>query len=187
MLRFSWLQFKQGDAFSKKVIEISARLEITPDSLMDTIWVESQFNRLAENRDSGAFGLIQCLRSTLTRLGLKKEDIERMSGTEQLEKVVYPYLRPYKGRMIHPIDTYLAVFYPRALGKSDNYVIAKEGENAYRWNKIIDLKYGDKDGKLEIIDVKCYMNTRIKKAIHTHKNDPRFKNKIPLNYEPSLY
>ncbi|NBA76824.1 transglycosylase SLT domain-containing protein [Emticicia sp. ODNR4P] len=187
MLRFSWLQFKQGDAFSRKAVEISQRLEITPDSLMDTIWIESQFNRNAINRDSGAYGLIQCLPSTMSRLGLKKSDIERMTGTEHLEKVVYPYLRPYKGRMIHPIDTYLAVFYPRALGKADNYVIAEEDENAYRWNKIIDLKYGDKDGRLEIIDVKCYMNTRIKKAIHAHRNDSRFKNKIPANYEPSLY
>lgn len=186
MIRFSWLNFQQGEQFTKKAVEISNKLGITVDSLMDAIWLESEFNRNAENPKSGAYGLIQCLPSTLKSLGLTKLQVSRMTGTEQLERVVYPYLKPYQGRMKRHIDTYLAIFYPLAIGQPDNFIIAKSDEKAYRWNQILDMKYGDKDGRLEVYDVKCYANIRIMKAVKAHRTNPKYRNKIPQYYELNL-
>jgi hypothetical protein len=187
MILFEWLNFREGRAFIDKIVSVSTRLGIHPDSLMAVLWIESEFNRKAVNPISGAFGLIQCLPSTLRGLGLTRWQVERMSGTEQLEKVVYPYLKPYAGKMHRPIDVYLAVFYPLAVGENDNYLIAKSGQTAYRWNKLIDTRYGDDDGRLEVFDIRFYLNTRIWQAVRRHRKDARFKFKICDCYEPNLF
>lgn len=187
MILFSWLNFKEGDKFISKVIDVSNRLNIHPDSLMACIWIESEFNRLIVNKSSGAIGLIQCLPSTLKGLGISRFEVERMSGTEQLERVVYQYLKPYKGQMIRNIDVYLSIFYPLSVGENDSYVIARTGQNAYRWNKLIDTRYGDNDGRLEVFDIRFYLNNRIWSAIKNQRKNPKYRNKIPLNYEPLIF
>lgn len=187
MYLFSWLNFREGEKFTAKVVEISNRLHIHPDTLMAVMWIESEFNRTITNPVSGAFGLIQCLPSTLRGLGISKYEIQRMSGTEQLERVVYKYLKPYSGQMIRPIDVYLSVFYPLAVGENDSYVIAKTGQNAYRWNKLIDTKYGDNDGRLEVFDIRFYLNNRIWSAVKAQRKNPKYRNKILPCYEPIIF
>lgn len=187
MILFSWIPFREGERFVRKVEEISLRLSIHPDAMMGTLWIESEFNKAALNQQSGAFGLNQCLPSTLKRLGLNRAIVERMTGTQQLERVVYEYFEPYAGKMIRPVDVYLANFYPVAIGKTDNYVIAREGQNAYRFNQIIDTGYGDNDGRLEVFDVRHYLNARLWNALKSHRKNPKYRNLISPCYEPYLF
>ena len=187
MILFSWLNFREGDKFMSKIIEISNRLAIHPDTLMACISVESEFNRMALNPVSRAVGLIQCLPSTLKGLGVSRFELERMTGTEQLEKVVYKYLKPYHGQMIRPIDVYLSIFYPLAVGEHDSYVIARTGQNAYRWNKLIDTRFGDNDGRLEVFDIRFYLNSRIWQAVKNHRKNPKYRHKISPCYEPIIF
>lgn len=187
MILFSWIPFREGEKFVRKIEEISNRLYIHPDAMMATLWIESQFNKLAENRQSGAFGLNQCLPSTLRGLGLNKAIVSKMTGTQQLERVVYPYFEPYRGKMIRPVDVYLANFYPVAMGKTDSYIIAKEGQNAYRFNSIIDTGFGDNDGRLEVFDVRHYLNNRIWNAVRNHRKNKVYRNLISPCFEPYLF
>lgn len=187
MILFSWIPFREGERFVRKVEEICNRLSIHPDAMMAVLWIESEFERAALNPMSGAYGLNQCLPSTLRGMGLNKAMVSRMSGTQQLERVVYQYFKPYAGRMIRPIDVYLANFYPVAIGKNDSFVIAREGQNAYRYNSIIDTGYGDNDGRLEIFDVRHYLNSRLWRAVKIHRKNPKYRNLIPPCYEPYIF
>ena len=84
-------------------------------------------------------------------------------------------------------DVYLAIFHPAALGKGDGYVIAYEREKAYKYNKVLDTVYGDRDGKLEVLDVKFFFKKSVQNAVKLHKKLPEYKDKIPFGYELSLY
>ena len=88
---------------------------------------------------SNAFGLIQCLPSTLARLGYTLAQVKGKYGEWQLEHLVLPYLKPYVGKMNCAYDVYLAIFSPVCLGKSDGYVIALEHEKAYRGNLLFSV------------------------------------------------
>jgi hypothetical protein len=115
----------------------------------------------SDESSSNAFGLIQCLPSTLARLGYSLDQVKGKYGEWQLEHLVLPYLKPYVGKMNSAYDVYLAIFSPVCLGKNDGYVIALEHEKAYRGNKVLDTVYGDHDGKLEVIDVKCFLSNQL--------------------------
>lgn len=83
----------------------------------------------------GAIGLIQFMPSTMCALlGIPNtpenqhvaiEKFESMTVLEQLP-YVERYLAPYKGRMKSLEDTYLAVFYPAAIGQPDGWVVASK-------------------------------------------------------------
>ncbi len=187
MLPFEWLTYRNPYGYISKVREIAQRLKIKPEWLMMVIWVESKHSSQAENKLSEAFGLIQCLPSTLRRLGYSLGQVRGKFGEWQLEHLVYPYLKPYIGKMNSAYDVYLAIFHPAALGKSDGYVIAYEREKAYKYNKVLDTVYGDRDGKLEVLDVKFFFKKSVQNAVKLHKKLPEYKDKIPFGYELSLY
>ncbi|NBA78943.1 transglycosylase SLT domain-containing protein, partial [Emticicia sp. ODNR4P] len=65
MLPFEWLTYRNPYGYISKVREVAQRLKIKPEWLMLVIWVESKHSSQAENKLSEAFGLIQCLPSTL--------------------------------------------------------------------------------------------------------------------------
>lgn len=93
---------------------------------------------------SGAFGLIQFMPSTAAAiLGYpntpegRMRAVEKgrsMSFNEQLEKMVIPYFRGYKGRMNSLNDVYLAVFYPAAMRQESSYVIGAAPSAVYTQN-----------------------------------------------------
>lgn len=72
---------------------------------------------------AGAVGLIQFMPSTARALNTAPEALAQMTFTEQLV-YVKKYLMSYRGRMKSLEDTYLAVFYPAAIGKEDGWVVA---------------------------------------------------------------
>ena len=97
-------------------------LEIQPAWLENVMWIESRLRPDAVNPVSGATGLIQFMPATAAALGTSTEALKKMSFDEQME-FVYLYLRPWKGKMKSQVDVYLAVFFPAAIDKDDNYVL----------------------------------------------------------------
>lgn len=176
------------DAFIAKVKDVSERLDIDPNWLMVVMRMESNFRRKIRNKTSNAVGFLQFMPDTLAALwGTQKPStikdfelrkraiaqqiakVRAMTGVEQLEQLVYPYLRPYKGRMNNIYDLYLAVFMPIGIGKPDSYVLGDSHatgfkEKVYRWNKNLDLKYGNADGLLTVADIKKWVNYYIPKG-----------------------
>ena len=121
--------------FTEKVNNISGELGIDPNWLMFVMWFESKLNPQAVNPISSAVGLIQFMPSTARSLGTTTDVLKHMNNVQQLDYVL-AYLRPYKGRMRSWVDVYLAVFYPKAMGKPD-FVITSD--IVARQNRVFDL------------------------------------------------
>ena len=110
------------DGFFTKVYEITAKLGIDPNWLMAVMFKESGLNHRAVNHTTGATGLIQFMPATAASLGTTTEALKNMTNVNQLD-YVYKYLHPYRFKMKSYTDVYLAVFFPAAIGKPDNYVL----------------------------------------------------------------
>jgi len=138
------------EMFIQKVNEYSLQLDIKPDWLMQVMNKETggTFSPSIKNMaGSGAVGLIQFMPSTAEELGTSTSALAAMSNVQQLY-YVYKYLKRYKGKMKSFGDTYLAVFYPAAIGKPDDYELP-----AYitKQNKALDLNKNGRISKAEIV------------------------------------
>jgi hypothetical protein len=143
--------------FTEKVNNICTELRIEANWLMFTMWFESRLKANAINPKSMAAGLIQFMPNTAKELGTSTEGLLRMSNVEQLD-YVYKYLKPYKGRMKTWVDVYLAVFYPAAMGKGDDYVI--KSDLVAKQNQIFDL---NKDLDISVSEIKKVLQEHIPK------------------------
>lgn len=141
-------------AFETRVEQVSKALGIKPAWLMTVMYAESKMNHQAVNAYSGATGLIQFLPSTAASLGTSTVALRAMTPVKQLD-YVQAYLTPYKGKMTDVYETYLAVFYPAALGKSDRFVLFSRGSSAYAGNAALDV---DGDGKVTKSNVKAWFS-----------------------------
>ena len=92
---------------------------------------------------SGATGLIQFMPSTARGLGTTVEALAAMSPESQLN-FVWKYFKPYKGKIRSLSDGYMAILWPRAVGKPDDHALFTGGV-AYRQNAGLDT---NKDGKV---------------------------------------
>lgn len=134
---------KVNQAFTDKVDSISSYLGILPNWLMFIMDYESGLNPSIQN-SIGATGLIQFLPSTAEGLGTTTDALKTMDGVTQLD-YVYQYLKPYKGDMVDYYTTYLAIFYPKALGQPDTYIfpydVVKENPSFFiSGNTLADFK-----------------------------------------------
>lgn len=140
--------------FVAKVVNICDQLQIKPNWLMFVMWFESKLNHKAINPISGATGLIQFMPTTARSLGTTTDVLRRMSNVQQLDYVL-AYLRPYKGRMKAWVDVYLAVFYPKAMGKPD-FVITSD--IVAKQNKIFDI---NKDLDISVKEIETVLRKSI--------------------------
>ncbi len=125
------------------------------------------------NRQSGAVGLLQFMPSTLRAMGYTTQQAAAMSVSDQLNKLVKPYLETYKRRVLSSgdwLDLYLSVLYPAAIGRPDNYVMFPPGTARYLQNKGLDI---DKDGDVEKGDVRTAFSRAVN-AIRRRVNLPAF-------------
>ena len=93
---------------------------------------------------SGATGLIQFMPETARSLGTTVEHLATLSRKEQMvyvEKYLDQYANRIRGGQVD--DIYMAVLWPRAIGKEDGYPIFRAGTEAYNQNKGLDT---NKDG-----------------------------------------
>jgi hypothetical protein len=131
---------KVSPGFKRKVLAITARLEIAPDFLMSCMAFESgeTFSPSIRNAaGSGAVGLIQFMPSTARGLNTSSAALAAMSAESQLD-YVERYFRPYKGRIRTIEDIYMTILFPRAIGKVADYVLFSGETKAYAQNKGLD-------------------------------------------------
>lgn len=147
--------------FTEKVNNISGELGIDPNWLMFVMWFESKLNPQAVNPISGATGLIQFMPNTARSLGTTTDVLRHMSNVQQLDYVL-AYLRPYKGRMRSWVDVYLAVLYPKAMGKPD-FVITSD--IVAKQNKIFDI---NKDLDISVKEIETVLRKSIPEQYKTY-------------------
>ena len=97
---------------------------------------------------SGATGLIQFMPSTAKGLGTTTDELSRMSRAEQMKYVEQYFLNTGIPKGSNVSDLYMAVLFPAAIGKSDDFVLFGkgatvpgygEGSRAYSQNSGLDL------------------------------------------------
>jgi len=142
---------KVSNEFRKELFAVSKRLDVNPDYLMTVFAVETigTFDPAIQSPIK-ATGLIQITKSTAKGLGTSVDELKKMTATQQLS-YVEKYLETYKGKLKTLGDVYLAVHYPVAVGKSDDYVCYEKGDAAYTNNKMNDKNNDDKVTRDEIL------------------------------------
>jgi len=153
---------KVPPAFKSKVIQICTHLAMNPDFLMSAIAFESAetFSPSVKNKDSGATGLIQFMPSTATALGTSITKLEKMNAEDQLD-YVEKYFFPYKGRLTSIEDTYMAILWPAAIGKKDDFVLFEKPSIAYQQNRGLDR---NRDGKVTKIEAAEPVKEKLRKG-----------------------
>ena len=126
-------------AFMGKVNSVSTDLGINPTDLLRVIEFETgkSFSPAVKSPNSSATGLIQFMGATAKDLGTSTEALAGMTRAEQMDYVA-KYLAPYKGKIKNFGDLYLAVHWPKAIGKDEAYVMYEKGSKEYAANKNLD-------------------------------------------------
>jgi len=128
-------------AFAEKVCAIAARLRLDANHLMAGMAFETglTFSPSVRNPRSTATGLIQFMAYTAKRLGTTTTALAKMTPCEQLD-YVERYFAPYAGRLTTVEDVYMAILWPKAVGKPLDYVLWRGADGAaYRVNRGLDL------------------------------------------------
>lgn len=112
---------------------------ITENDLLQIISFETagSFSPSIRASTSSATGLIQFLDSTAEGLGTTTDALASMSRAEQMA-YVQRYLEPYAGRINNFGDLYMAIHWPAGIGQADDYVMYREGTDAYTANRGLD-------------------------------------------------
>jgi len=137
-----------NEAFRKKVLEIADRLLIDPNFLMAIMSFETggTFSPSIKNKQSGATGLIQFMPPTAKGLGTTIKDLEKMTAVAQLD-FVEKHFAPHRGRLQSIEDAYMAVLFPRGIGKGKDFVLFEKGTKNYQQNSGLDL---NADGRITV-------------------------------------
>ena len=138
---------KVSKEFVDRVEAIADDIGTQADWLMACIAFESGFRPGVLNKaGSGATGLIQFMPNTARSLGTTIAALATMTAEEQLG-YVWKYFKPYKGRLNSLEDTYMAILWPKAIGKSLDYVLfdREHMPTTYRQNAGLDF---NADGKI---------------------------------------
>lgn len=145
--QYDWTKCGREDVtseFLNKVAGICDELDASPDDLMAVMAFESGLSHTRINASSGATGLIQFMPYTATSLGTSTLALRNMSAIEQLD-YVKKYFMPYRNRVKTIGDMYMAVLWPAAIGKQDNYALFVRGTAAYSGNSVLDI---NRDGRV---------------------------------------
>lgn len=138
------------------LIETARDLDINPEWLIFVIYKESRGITDITNNLSGATGIIQWLPSTAECLGYDTSTIRKMSFKDQLVLVKAYFKASGKLHKINSYeDLYLCVFYPKAVGQRNNYVIGRKNSYVVRQNRSIDE---NKNGIITVKEFKSYAN-----------------------------
>lgn len=95
------------------------------------------FDPAKRNPASSATGLIQFMSATARGLGTTTDALAAMTAIEQLD-YVRMYFKPYAGRMATLADVYMAILYPKAIGKPDDFALFVDPAKTYKPNSGLD-------------------------------------------------
>ena len=154
--------------FRGRVIDIAIDLNVPVDYLMACIAFDSGRTFRPDKKNlagSGAVGLIQFMPSTALMLGTTTKDLATMTAEDQLF-YVHKYFLPYKHKLHTIDDVYMAILWPKAIGKPDDYVLfdVMSKPTTYRQNASLDF---NKDGKI----TKAEASARVRDELQ-HGIDP---------------
>jgi hypothetical protein len=146
---------KVSSVFRDRVWWICDELNLNPDDLMACMAWESGRTFSASKKNlagSGATGLIQFMPTTAQELAdyrntaLSTASLAKMTAEDQLTWVYwYFHMQIHRHGPISGLsDTYMAILWPSAIGKPDDYALFTGGI-AYRQNAGLDL---NKDGQV---------------------------------------
>ena len=111
-------------ALAERVVQVAQSVRIQdPRWLATVINFESRFDPTARN-SSGATGLLQFMPETARGLSTTTTAISRMSAMEQMNYVERYYQQRWianKAPFRSQLDTFMAVFWPAAIGKGPGY------------------------------------------------------------------
>lgn len=148
--------------FGEKVISICSEMNINPNWLMGLMYFETArtFSASIEN-SIGCVGLIQFCASARTDLNVTKNELKSMTNVQQLSTVKrYFFEKSWKRNLVAKVrnltDLYLIIFYPIAVGKSDNYVLGSHN-NTFTSVYNNNPAFHDGTGKIKVINVKTYL------------------------------
>jgi len=128
--------------FKEGISRLATKYNIPPNALMAVMDFETggSFDPAEPNQaGSGAIGLIQFLPKTARSLGTTTAELAQMSKIEQLV-YVDKYFAQFGDRLSggNVDDIYMAVLWPKAIGKPDGYVLFRRGTKAYGQNSGLD-------------------------------------------------
>ena len=133
--------------FINKVKGLAAKLGADHLDLLTIMYFESgrSMSPSIKSKVSSATGLIQFLEKTAAGLGTSTSKLAGMTRVEQMT-YVEKYFDQWQGKLQGKADIgnlYMATFYPAAIGKSDDFVIARKGTPEYTANKGLDRNKDD--------------------------------------------
>lgn len=109
---------------------------------------------------SGATGLIQFMPITARGLGTTTAELAEMSEVEQLD-FVEAYFRPYYKRTKTLSDLYMAILYPKFIGRKDNDTLFNQETITYRQNRGLDV---NRDGRITKGEVSRIVQSKLDKG-----------------------
>jgi hypothetical protein len=144
---------KVSAPFRDKVRAIATGLGTDPNFLMAAMAFETgrSFSPSQPNQaGSGAVGLIQFMPRTAAGLGTTSAALAAMAPEGQLD-FVQKYFAPYTGKLHSLSDLYMAILWPVAVTKPDDFVLFSQSINpaAYRQNAGLDVNHDGKVTKSE--------------------------------------
>jgi peptidoglycan hydrolase-like protein with peptidoglycan-binding domain len=154
---------KVSAEFRKKVHVMAKNMECDPSDLMACMAFESgeTFDPGVKNQaGSGATGLIQFMPTTAKDLGTSTDKLAMMTAEEQLDYVAkyfawYPEIRSLE-------DIYMAILWPRAIGKPNDYVLFEKPGKRYGMNKGLDE---NEDGRVTKFEAAAAVREKLVKGL----------------------
>lgn len=157
---------KVSEEFRVKAAAIAVELGVSPSHLMACMAFESgeTFSSSIRNAaGSGAVGLIQFMPNTARSMGTSTRALAAMSAAQQLD-YVRQYFLPWRGRLHGLGDLYMAILWPKAVGKPDEYILWAKGKApiAYRQNAGLDA---NKDGAVTKAEAAAKVEAKLNKGL----------------------
>ena len=156
--------------FYKKVKTVATELKCSHLDLLACMAFETGRTMNPGIQNSiGATGLIQFIRPTAASLGTTTDELRTMTRVQQMDYVL-KYFKAGPIRKLSSVtleDLYMAILWPAAVGKPNDYVLFSSPSKAYEQNKGLDL---NKDGNItkaeaaaKVRDQISYIRTQVLK------------------------
>lgn len=155
---------KVSPEFRATVIDICAGLQANPNHLMACMAFESAETFRPDIKNaagSGAVGLIQFMPATARGLGTSTQALALMTAVDQLDWVRM-YFKPYTGRLHTLSDVYMAILWPAAVGKPEDFVLFAKPSIAYTQNAGLDL---DRDGQITKAEAAALVQAKLDRGL----------------------
>ena len=132
---------REDTAFISELQRVSGVIGADPNDLLRVMAFETGGTFLPSQKAaaSNGTGLIQFMPNTARELGTSVDSLAAMTRAEQMQ-YVENYLAPKLRNVENPgfADLYMAVLWPAAVGKSDDYVLYRRGSRNYQANAPLD-------------------------------------------------